>query len=447
MHRLGDRGARHEIAAKFREHHSLADRVRLVAAATDALEPAGHRRRRLDLHDEVDRAHVDAEFQRGRGDEPAQLSGLQQILDLDALRARDRAVVRADERFAGQLVQRAGEPFGQSAAVHEDERRAMRENQLQQSRMDGGPDRRPAIAERRRTAGDVIRRRQLRHVLDRHLDCQLQRLLLAGIDDGDRAVTDGALGGELVLDFGVRLRNAPLDGAPSLPRGGFGTTEKPRDFVERPLRRGQTDPLRRTLAEGLEPLERQREVRPALGWHERVDFVDDYGVDRPERLARVRGQEEVQRLGGGDQDVRRLALKARALGLWRVAGADGDGRRDVRLSEALGDLRDAGQRRAQVALDVDRERLERRHVEHAASPRFRRSRREHQAIEAPEEGRERLAAAGRREDERRVASCDRRPAERLRRRGRFERVREPRAHRRMKGCERIRGRASHEVIL
>ena len=210
VHRLGDRRAGDEIAAKFREHDPFADRVRVVAAAADALKPAGHRWRRLDLHDEVDRAHVDAELQRGGRDEPAQLSGFQQILDLDALRARDGAVVRADERLAGELIQRAGQPFRQSAAVHEDERRSMRENQLEQSRVDGRPDRRPAIAERRRTAGDVIRRRQLRHVLDRHLDRQLQRFLLAGIDDGDGTVVHSARRGELVLHRRFRIADCGL---------------------------------------------------------------------------------------------------------------------------------------------------------------------------------------------------------------------------------------------
>ncbi len=42
VHRLGDRRAGDEIAAKFREHDPLADGVRVVAAAADALKPAGH---------------------------------------------------------------------------------------------------------------------------------------------------------------------------------------------------------------------------------------------------------------------------------------------------------------------------------------------------------------------------------------------------------------------
>ena len=101
----------------------------------------------------------------------------------------------------------------------------------------------------------------LRHVLDRHLDGQLQRLLRAGVDDGDRPVADGAaVRGELVGDLGVGLRVVgPCDGCarPSAPapalrderdRRVVGAAEKPRHFVERPLRRRQADALRRPLA-------------------------------------------------------------------------------------------------------------------------------------------------------------------------------------------------------
>ena len=170
VHRLRDGGARHEIAAELREDHAFADRVDLMAAASDALQPAGDRRRRLDLHDEIDGAHVDAELERRGGDERAQRAGLQQVFDFDPLRARDRSVMRSHERFAGQLVERAGEALGQPAAVDEDQRRAMRANQLEQPRVNGRPDRRPRVADRRRPARDVVGRRQPRHVFDRHLD-------------------------------------------------------------------------------------------------------------------------------------------------------------------------------------------------------------------------------------------------------------------------------------
>ncbi len=140
-----------------------------------------------------------------------------------------------------------------------------------------------------------------------------------------------------------------------------------------------------------------------------------------------------------------LPQEACALVGRRVAGADGDGRRGDGDALRLRDVRDAGQRRAQVALDVDGQRLERRDVEHAAACLWRRRRLEHQAVEAPEERGQRLAAAGRGEDQRRLAARDGRPAELLWFRGRVERAREPLADSRVKQVERLR--ACHPSIL
>ena len=146
VHRLGDRRAGHEVAAELREDDAFADRVGLVAAAADALQAARDRRRRFDLHDEIDRAHVDAELERRGGDERPQRAGLEQVLDLHALRPRDRSVVRADERLARQLVERAGQALGEPPAVDEDQRRAVRADQLEQPRVNRRPDRRPRLA-------------------------------------------------------------------------------------------------------------------------------------------------------------------------------------------------------------------------------------------------------------------------------------------------------------
>src|SRR5207249_9176603 len=88
--------------------------------------------------------------------------------------------------------------------------------------------------------------------------------------------------------------------------------------------------------------------------------------------------------------------------LWRVAGTDGDGQ--LRLQP--------GERPAEVALDVVVERLQRRDVEEAESL----ARLGGQLVDPVEEGRERLARAGRRLDQRVLAGRDRGPAERLRRR-------------------------------
>src|SRR3989454_4521801 len=108
---------------------------------------------------------------------------------------------------------------------------------------------------------------------------------------------------------------------------------------------------------------REGEVRAALSPHERVDLVDDHEPcpreGRPEPLAR---EQYVERLGRGDQDVRRSARHGLTRGGERVAGAD----RHPHLGEprAVGRGRglDARERRAEVLLDVVVQGAERRDV-------------------------------------------------------------------------------------
>ena len=74
------------------------------------------------------------------------------------------------------------------------------------------------------------------------------------------------------------------------------------DRVDRADRGRQADPLRRAgtgrvVEQGVEPLERQREVRAALGAGDRVDLVDDDRAHAREPGPGARRQHEVQRLG------------------------------------------------------------------------------------------------------------------------------------------------------
>jgi len=71
------------------------------------------------------------------------------------------------------------------------------------------------------------------------------------------------------------------------------------------------------------------------------------------------------------------------------AGIDPCGPHEL-VAPGLGHLPDTGKRRSQIAFDVDRERFERRDVQHAASGGFGRHRREHEAIEAPQKCRQRF---------------------------------------------------------
>ena len=112
-----------------------------------------------------------------------------------------------------------------------------------------------------------------------------------------------------------------------------------------------------------------------------MNLVDDDRVHRAQRLARVRRQQQIERLRRRDQNVGRLPLKAGALGLRRVAGADGDGgeQRVARAADRLPASGAAGcARRRPPAPSAVR-------CKPRGSAGDRCRRRKHQAVQAPEE--------------------------------------------------------------
>ena len=374
--RSNDDGRLDEVTAVLGEDLADARLSDLVAGAADALHARGNRRRSLDLDDEVDGAHVDAELEAARRHQGRQPSLLEVLFDLQPLLAGDAAVVRPHEVLAGQLVQAAAQPLGEAARVHEDQGGPMRADQLQQARVDARPDR----ALRLGTLGGVDLLVEPGHVIDRHDDLEVELLASAGIDD--------------------------LDVAPDAAHEG-------RDRLERPLGRREADALRIGIGEVAEPFEAEGEMRAALRGGHRVHLVDDDVLDAAQDLARLAGEQEVERLRRRDEDVRRCPRELPSSVGRRVAGAAGD--RDLRhgLPDPLGRAADPGQGRAQVALDVIGERLQRADVQDprrlAAGGRL-----GHQPVEAPQEGGERLAAPGRGVDEGVVATADRGPPELLR---------------------------------
>ena len=261
-HPLGDDRRLEQVGAELREDPALRDGAELVAGAADALQPARDRLRRLDLDDEVDGAHVDAELERRGGDEARDLAELQQLLDLDPLLARERAVVGARDLFLGELVEPQREPLGEAAVVDEDDRRAVLLDEPQELRVHGRPDRRATACPPSPvpSSGSVSRAgARLAHVLDRDDDLEVELLARAGVDDPDRP----------------RARHEPAD------------------LLERPLRRREADALDRLADQAVEPLERQREVRAALRARDGVDLVEDQRPD-PTAASRapLRGQQQ-----------------------------------------------------------------------------------------------------------------------------------------------------------
>ena len=126
-----------------------------------------------------------------------------------------------------------------------------------------------------------------------------------------------------------------------------------RCVAERPIRCGSSPPFEVT------PCESRSSV--SARWEPRFDCATAWisstiTASTPVRISRARGAEhQIERLRGRDQDVGRLAQHRLPVLLRRVAGAQAD--RDRRA--------DARERRAQVALDVVGERLQRRDVDDA----------------------------------------------------------------------------------
>ncbi len=140
-HRARDHGRLEQVATELREDPPLRDRLQVVAGAADALKAARDRLRALDLDDEVDRAHVDPELERRGRDETRDLARLEELLHDEPLLARERAVMGSRELFSGELVDAQSEPLREAPVVHEDDRRAVCPDELEDRRVDRRPDR------------------------------------------------------------------------------------------------------------------------------------------------------------------------------------------------------------------------------------------------------------------------------------------------------------------
>ena len=135
--------------------------------------------------------------------------------------------------------------------------------------------------------------------------------------------------------------------------------EVTRDLVDRADGGGEADATGGLRQQLVQPLQGEREMRAALGARDRVHLVEDHRLHARQGVARGRRQHQEQRLGGGDQDVRRSGGQGAALGGRGVAGADAHLDLGLGQAQAYGFLTDAGEGAAQVAFHVDRECLER----------------------------------------------------------------------------------------
>ena len=438
-HPLDHDGALHEVGTVLGEHDAAGDGADLVPRTTDPLQPAGHARRGLHLHDEVDRSHVDAELEAAGGHDGGQASGLEVVLDEGALLLADGAVVGTGQHqgrpgcgpglahhlrggpapvclgrltlllgrvaLLPHLVDLGGEALGQAPGVGEDQRRGVGGDEVDHPLVDVGPDG-ASLLLTRRAADDLARGgAQVGQVGHGHDHRHVELLVRRGVHDPDRT-----------------------------PAG-----LEPRHLLDRAHGRRQPDPLRGGVEEGVEALQGERQVGAPLGAGDGVDLVQDDRADPEQRLPGLGRDEQEQRLRRGDEHVRRAQRERATLGGRGVAGADADG--DVRHggAEALRAGPDAGQGGAEVALDVDGEGFERGDVQHpAATLRLLRHRFGGEPVQRPQERGQGLARPRRGDHQGVLAAAHRVPRPQLGGRGRGEGAGEP--------VPRRRGEPSHDAV-
>jgi hypothetical protein len=171
--------------------------------------------------------------------------------------------------------------------------------------------------------------------------------------------------------------------------------EKVRDFFNRLLRGGKSDPHRRFVSQSLEAFERQRQMRSALVICDGVDLINDYRFNVAEdRTALIRRQQNVKRLRCGHQDMRRPLQHSSTLVHQCVASANR--RANLRHQETTlaCHRQDFSQRSFKIFLDVIAQRLERRDVQNfGAVGKISGQSFAHQTVDAGKKCSQRLAGA------------------------------------------------------
>ena len=237
--------------------------------------------------------------------------------------------------FGVDLVEPGRQPFGEPARVGEHDGGLVGQHQVHDLFLHVRPDRRLRLQPGGRTGiegpGGAL---EIGHVLHRNGHGQVPVLPRRRRHDFHRSGTGQELRHEL----------------PGLHRGG------------------EPDPLGGFGQQRVEAFQRYRQVGAALGAGDGVDLVHDDGVHLAERFPGLGGEHQEQGLRGGDEDVRRVAEQCAAVRRRRVPGPDADGDQRGGQAQPLGGLGDADQRRAEVAFDVDAQRLERGDVQHAGFP-------------------------------------------------------------------------------
>ncbi len=111
-----------------------------MSRTPDALQQARDRARRAELAHQVDIADIDAELERSGCDQCFQRAGFQPLFGVEALLLGETAVMRGHPLGAEPFRELARHPLGEAAGIDEDQRRAVRLDQLGQPVVNLLPD-------------------------------------------------------------------------------------------------------------------------------------------------------------------------------------------------------------------------------------------------------------------------------------------------------------------
>ena len=267
------------------------------------LQATGDAGRRLDLHDEVDGTHVDAELEAARGHDRRQPAGLEVLLDELAVLLAHRPVMgpgqhggsaRAGARLRHDLgrgpracVPRPAAATRSSSASADCWASSSRSCQISLRREVS------RSASRRELAKTSVERCCATRSTIRSSTCgQMDARLSAPAAGPDRSSSTTSPRADMSAIGTTTSRSHSLVDGAGRPRPA--PREVARHLVDRLDRRGQADALRRRLEQRVEPLERQGEMGAAFRAGHGVDLVEDDGLDAGERLARGRGEDEEQ---------------------------------------------------------------------------------------------------------------------------------------------------------
>ncbi|GBD46038.1 hypothetical protein HRbin41_00857 [bacterium HR41] len=176
-----------KVGTELREHAPFRDLTDAVTGPPNALKAGGDGLGRLDLHHQIDSAHVDAELERRGRNDARNLAGFEQLFDAVALFARKRTVVGASHHdrlscpLGREFIEPHRQPLGAAAVVDEDDRRAMAFDEFEQRWVDRGPDR-SLRAGTVGGGGELRAAVGLGHVVDGHADLEVETGFLARVE-------------------------------------------------------------------------------------------------------------------------------------------------------------------------------------------------------------------------------------------------------------------------